>query len=204
MDLPVVVIIAAAVLGATLLVVGLALLVARASKIHPDTLELRSRFGPEYDRTVRALGSRKKAERNLLHRLRAVDALHIRPLDPVQHAQFASAWHEVQQRFVDDPRTAVSQGHDLIKQVMHARGYPVHDFDERVELLSVDHSDVVQHYRAARALAQSSAKDAASTTEDLRQAMVHYRALFTDLLVSREHEPSMFTTQPMEVRHGHA
>jgi hypothetical protein len=152
------------------------------------TNTLRGRFGPEYDRAVEARGSRKAGERDLRHRVRAVNKLEIRPLSGDDHARFAERWQQVQRQFVDDPGGAVSNAHDLIKRVMRARGYPVHDFDQRVELLSVDHGNVVQHYRAARTLAHGHARGN-STTEDLRQATVHYRALFDDLLVAPERAP---------------
>jgi hypothetical protein len=170
-------------LGAALCILLVVVVLAR-TRVRPGSLALRERFGPEYERAVKRLGSRTKAERDLARRIRAVEALPIHPLDRAQHSYFESAWHEVQERFVDDPRTAVGQAQDLIKQVMHARGYPVHDFDERVELLSVDHARVVEHYREARALVNR-ANGAEPSTEDLRKAMVHCRALVMDLLSAR-------------------
>jgi hypothetical protein len=109
----------------------------------------------------------------------------LRPLSPEERDRFSRAWKNVQARFVDDPNTAVVEGNSLVKEVMAARGYPVGDFEERAADLSVDHADVVKHYRAGRDIALRSEKGKAST-EDLRQALVHYRALFLDLLEEPE------------------
>jgi hypothetical protein len=146
--------------------------------------ELRHRFGPEYDRAVAEFGSPAQAERKLAARARRVDHIHIRELNAADRARFAGAWNTAQAQFVDDPAAAVINANQLIKEVMRARGYPVDDFEQRVADLSVDHAAVVQHYRAARALS-ASARTGDVNTEELRQAVVHYRALFADLL----HEP---------------
>ncbi len=144
---------------------------------------LREGFGPEYERTVAEYGDRSRAERELAARERRVQKLSVRLLTPEERDRFGSAWSGVQQRFVDDPNGAVSEADRLVKSVMATRGYPIDDFEQRVADLSVDHARVVQHYRAARILAQANAAGS-STTEDLRQAMVHYRVLFADLLES--------------------
>lgn len=143
--------------------------------------QLRQRFGPEYDRTIRTEGNVRKAEAALEARAKRVEALHIRPLDPSAATRFDAAWRAVQARFVDDPRGAVTEADRLVGEVMTERGYPVGDFEQRVADVSVDHPDVVVNYRAAREIAALHA-DGKATTEDLRQAMVHYRALFRDLL----------------------
>ena len=142
---------------------------------------LRQRFGPEYERTVREAGTVAKAEAALREREVRVERLNIRRLSPEDAARFSSAWRDVQTRFVDDPQRAITEADHLVGEVMHARGYPVGDFDQRVNDISVDHPNVVTNYRAARDIAQNHARGQAST-EDLRQAMVHYRALFNDLL----------------------
>jgi hypothetical protein len=142
---------------------------------------LRQRFGPEYERTIRSEGNVRKAEAALEARAKRVARLHIRPLDSTDAQRFDAAWRAVQARFVDDPRGAVTQADRLVGEVMAARGYPVGDFEQRVADVSVDHPDVVMNYRAAREIALQHAEGRA-TTEDLRQAMVHYRALFRDLL----------------------
>lgn len=150
---------------------------------------LRERFGPEYDRTVRTEGTVRKAEAELDARARRVKSLHIRPLSPSDATRFDTAWRAVQARFVDDPQGAVTEADRLVGEAMAARGYPVGDFEQRVADISVDHPDVVMNYRAAREIAQQHAQGRAST-EDLRQAMVHYRALFRDLLeTEKEHAP---------------
>jgi hypothetical protein len=143
--------------------------------------ELHRRFGPEYDRAVEEFGSPMKAERELAARTRRVEKLHFHELNSADRARYATTWRGIQEQFVDDPAGAVSGANGLIKDVMRARGYPIDDFDQRVADLSVDHASVVQHYRAARALAQAS-QDGQVRTEELRQAFVHYRALFADLL----------------------
>jgi hypothetical protein len=153
---------------------------------------LRQRFGPEYERTIRTEGNVRKAEASLEARAKRVAKLHIRPLNSTDAQRFDAAWRAVQARFVDDPREAVTEADRLVGEVMAARGYPVGDFEQRVADVSVDHPDVVMNYRAAREIALQHAAGKA-TTEDLRQAMVHYRALFRDLLEAtkdeiREHE----------------
>jgi hypothetical protein len=145
------------------------------------TAQLRRRFGPEYERVVHETGDTRKAEAQLQARQVRVERLHIRRLSEVDAARFTSAWRDVQTRFVDDPRQAIADADRLVGDVMQARGYPVGDFDERVADISVDHPAVVMNYRAARDIAQDHARGRAST-EDLRQAMVHYRALFSELL----------------------
>ena len=145
---------------------------------------LRERFGPEYDRTVRTEGTVRKAEAELDARARRVKSLHIRPLSPSDTTRFDTAWRAVQARFVDDPQGAVTEADRLVGEAMAARGYPVGEFEQRVADISVDHPDVVVNYRAAREIAQQHAQGRAST-EDLRQAMVHYRALFHDLLETK-------------------
>ena len=149
------------------------------------TEQLRERFGPEYDHAVEQTGDVRKAEASLQARAKRVAGLHIHALTPDQAAQFSSAWQRVQGQFVDDPNRAITEADKLVGEVMAARGYPVGDFDQRVEDISVDHPDVVMNYRAARDIAQHHSRGLANT-EDLRQAMVHYRALFRDLLADAE------------------
>lgn len=151
--------------------------------------QLRQRFGPEYDHTLRTEGNARRAERELEARAKRVDALHIRPLAPQDATRFDANWRAVQARFVDDPKGAVTEADRLVGEVMTARGYPVGDFEQRVADISVDHPDVVMNYRAAREIALLHARGEAST-EDLRQAMVHYRALFQDLLGARASAPA--------------
>lgn len=142
---------------------------------------LRQRFGPEYDRMVEEKGSRTKAEAELASRQRRVAGLDIRPLDPAARARYLENWAAIQEQFVDVPQEATMAAHRLVMTVMQERGYPTEGGDQMVADLSVDHANVLDHYRAAYDINQRAADDAAST-EDLRQAMIHYRALFQDLL----------------------
>jgi FtsZ-interacting cell division protein ZipA len=174
MDMQLMWIIAAAAVVAVLVV---ALLVMRGRR----SARLRQRFGPEYERTLRDEGDLRKAEAALSARAARVERLHIRPLSPDDAQRFSERWRLAQAQFVDDPKVAVTEADRLVGEVMHARGYPVGEFEQRVEDISVDHPNVVMNYRAARAIAESHARGEA-TTEDLRQAMVHYRALYGDLL----------------------
>jgi hypothetical protein len=142
---------------------------------------LRQRFGPEYDRLVEETGSRTKAEAELAGRQRRVAGLDIRPLDAAARARYADNWAAVQERFVDAPQDAVIAAQRLVLTVMRERGYPTDKADEVVADLSVEHANVLDHYRAAHDISQR-AGDGTASTEELRQAMIHYRALFQDLL----------------------
>jgi hypothetical protein len=146
---------------------------------------LRTRFGPEYERTVHDVGSEQKAEAVLDERANRVAKYHIRDLKHEERNRFSESWRRVQAKFVDDPAAAVTEADMLVTEVMSARGYPMADFDRRAEDLTVDHAHVVDHYRNARDIAVRHARGAAST-EDLRQALVHYRELFADLLNERK------------------
>jgi hypothetical protein len=143
--------------------------------------KLKSRFGPEYDRLVRDSGSERRAEAELAKREKRIEKLHLRELNRGEIDRYTGSWRTVQTKFVDAPREAVAEADRLVRDVMATRGYPMTDFEQRAADISVDHPHVVRNYRAAHDIA---ARDAAgrATTEDLRQAMVHYRALFEDLL----------------------
>jgi hypothetical protein len=145
--------------------------------------ELRRSFGSEYDHALEDAGSRSEAESELRERLRRHDELELRPLDPELRDRYEREWESVQNRFVDDPRGAIGDADGLIRDVMRARGYPVEDFDQRAADLSVDHPDVVENYRAAEEISRRSVQVEAST-EDMRRAVVHYRALFADMLAA--------------------
>jgi hypothetical protein len=145
------------------------------------TRELQGRFGPEYDRTIEGAESRRDAEAELASRAERRDSLDIKPLAAGARERYAAEWQRVQARFVDDPDGAVNEADRLIQSVMSDRGYPVDDFDQRAADISVDHPDVVENYRQGHAFARSSALGD-GTTEDLRQAMQHYRSLFDELL----------------------
>lgn len=152
--------------------------------------ELRERFGSEYDRVVEETGDRQRGERALLERQKRHEQLDIRPLDPDRARDYAAEWEAVQTRFVDDPSGAIRDADALIEALMSERGYPVGDFDTKVADLSVQHADVLQHYRAAHQIA-TAAGNGPADTESLRRALVHYRALFAALLddaVDKQHE----------------
>jgi hypothetical protein len=144
---------------------------------------LQQRFGPEYDRLVGERDSRREAEAELTGRERRVRGLDIQPLTGVARASYAGRWTSIQEQFVDTPADAVSGAQFLVADVMTERGYPAgqHDQDQVLADLSVEHSGTLDRYRAAEEISVKAAAGAAST-EDLRQAMVHYHALFADLL----------------------
>jgi len=161
-----------------------ALLIAAAAIISSRrrrSAHLKDQFGREYDRTVEAKGDRSKAEADLAEREKRVEKLHIRPLETTERRDFIDRWTEVQARFVDDPARAVAFADALLGEVMKARGYPVSDFEQRAGDISVDHPVVVEHYHKAHDIAVRHGRGEAST-EDLRQAMIHYRALFDNLV----------------------
>ncbi|HZR98024.1 MAG TPA: hypothetical protein VFE37_04915 [Chloroflexota bacterium] len=168
-------------------IVVIAAIAAWAYSQKRRSAELRERFGPEYSRAVRTSGDPRRAEAELAARQERVEQLHIRPLPAPDRERFAQAWRAAQARFVDDPAGAMADADRLVDEVMRARGYPMGAFEQRAADISVDHADVVQHYRVAHAIAQRAQRGEAST-EELRQAMVHYRALFDDLLKSEQPE----------------
>jgi hypothetical protein len=143
--------------------------------------ELQHRFGPEYDRAVETSDSRRDAENHLNEIAHRRDELTVRDLDETERARYSAEWDAVQARFVDEPGPAVDAAENLISTVMRERGYPVEDFDERADLVAVDHPDVVQHYREAHTAHERHRSAGGVETEDLRQAFVHYRALFSAL-----------------------
>ena len=149
---------------------------------------LAGEFGPEYDHTVGAMGSRGKAEAELLARKKRVGKLDIVPLSPAEADRFKLAWHNVQSRFVDSPQGTLADADLLVRDLMTRRGYPMGDFERRAADISVDHPRVVDHYRAAHEIALRD-REGQADTEALRQAVVHYRALFAELLEVAE-EPA--------------
>jgi hypothetical protein len=152
-----------------------------AQKRRSTTAGLRQKFGPEYERAVEKHGSERKAEAKLANRQDRVEKLNVRDLDPVERERFSTQWESVQSRFVDSPRGAVSEADDLVSTLMKTRGYPVSDFDQRADDISVDHPLVVENYRSAHHIALRVGTNGAST-EDLRTAMIHYRSLFEELV----------------------
>ncbi|GAA3445975.1 hypothetical protein [Planomonospora venezuelensis] len=146
---------------------------------------LRERFGPEYERTLQERENRREAEQELLAREQRFSSLDIRPLDSETREAYAKKWTEVQERFVDAPGFAVTEADHLVTAVMAERGYPTDDFEQRIADLSVAHGRTLDHYRQAHEISGRAVRKAAST-EELRQAMVHYRALFQELLEAEE------------------
>ncbi len=139
------------------------------------------RFGPEYSHAVEQYGSEARAQDALAQRAHRMEKFHASPLTREDHDRFLERWTNVQANFVDDPPGSIAQADALVSDLMRARGYPMGDFDKRAEDISVEHPQVVQNYRTAHAIAERQAKGQAAT-EDLRQALVHYRALFDELL----------------------
>jgi len=146
---------------------------------------LQERFGSEYQRTVAERGDQRAAEKELAERERQRDKIDIVPLPEDARTTYLGSWRTVQSRFVDDPAGAVGDADRLITDVMRDRGYPIEDFDQRAADVSVDHPEVVENYRAAHDIHLRNEQDGAET-EDLRQAFVHYRALFEELLEMNE------------------
>jgi hypothetical protein len=168
------------IVAAVVIVVGgiAAMLYARNRR----TTRLRGKFGdPEYARAVQEGGNQRRAEAKLEERAERVESLHIRALAPGDHARFVESWSKVQSRFVDSPGGAVTEADQLLGDVMSIRGYPVSDFEQRAADISVDHPLVMENYRVAHAIAVRQTLGRAST-EELRQAMIHYRTLFAELV----------------------
>jgi hypothetical protein len=181
----------AGLLVAILVVIVLLALLAFFAGRQRRSRRLQDRFGPEYDRTVSEAGDRRAAEAELVERTERREQFDIVPLEPEARARYVEAWRHTQAQFVDEPAEATREADRLITSVMRDRGYPVDDFEQRAADLSVDHPQVVDDYRAAHAIAAANDRSEAST-EDLRQALVHYRSLFEDLLEDRpgDHAPT--------------
>lgn len=167
--------------GLAILVVVVLLVGAGWMLMRRRSEKLRQRFGPEYGRAVEEAGGKRRAETELGARQKRVESLQIRPLAPDERERFEASWRTTQARFVDGPDQAIGEADRLVREVLQTRGYPVGEFEQRVADLSVEHGNVVTHYRAARRVALAN-ESGQATTEDLRQAMVHFKALFDDLL----------------------
>jgi hypothetical protein len=171
--------------GTTVVIVVIAIIVigavAAVVMFATRRRRLQQRFGPEYDRLVKEHDSRLKAEAELARRERRVSKLDIKPLDPAIRASYAQEWAIIQERFVDGPQGAVTQAQHLVVAVMNDRGYRTDDEQQLLADLSVDHAAFVDHYRSATVISERTSAGT-SSTEDLRQAVIHYRALFQDLL----------------------
>lgn len=162
-----------------LIVVGLITRGARRSRSE----SLRNKFGNEYDHAVHEHGSRKKAERDLIERAETVKKYNIVPLQASDRNRFRTDWQKVEQHFIERPTTAVVEADELVADIMRTRGYPMGDFDRHAADLSVTHPSVIEHYRAGHRVIGGAPGSA--STEDLRQAMLHYRSLFDELIDDR-------------------
>jgi hypothetical protein len=171
------------ILIAVFVVIVVAVVVAAATVISSrrKTERLKQHYGREYERLVSQTGSQKDAENELTARERKREKLDIVPLTPSALSDFTMRWHEVQTKFVDNPATAVGVADRLVTEVMRERGYPVDDFEQRAADVSVDHPQIVENYRAAHGIHLSQQR-ADVSTEQQREAFVHYRALFEKLL----------------------
>ena len=165
---------------AIVVVLVVILLIASAVRNRRSS-QLRSQFGPEYDRTLQTAGSRRTAEAELAGRAERRKSFEVRPLDPASRERYQQQWQGVQAGFVDAPAQSVRQADALVTQLMTERGYPMAEFDQRSADVSVDHPGEVEDYRRAHAISRAN-DDNKATTEDLRQSMTHYRSLFDGLL----------------------
>ncbi len=161
--------------------VAVVIVVAAGLYVVTRRRRLRERFGPEYERTVEERGGRLAAERDMREREKRYDSLDIKPLKGETRERYSREWSSVQGEFVDRPEDAVQDADLLVTSLMHERGYPTEGFDQRVKDLSVEHGRTLEHYRSAHEINELSVRHEA-TTEQLRGAMVHYRALFDELL----------------------
>jgi hypothetical protein len=175
-------------MGATTLIIILSVILIAAVGIAAaiflrkrKTKKLRTRFGPEYARAVQESGGRRQGEAGLQEREKRVEGFAIRPLAPTDRERYVASWRKVQAQFVNDPKSSATQADQLLGDVMSTRGYSVSDFEQRAADISVNHPLVVENYRAAHEIAVRHARGQAST-EDLRQAMIHYRTLFDELV----------------------
>jgi hypothetical protein len=170
------------VLIAILVVIVVAVVLAVWLTQRQRTQRLQQQFGSEYERTVARAGGQRNAESELAARERRRKDLNIVALEPAAQARYRESWRSTQGKFVDDPTTATREADALVARVMRDRGYPVDDdFEQQAANVSVDHPDVAENYRAAHAIFRANEKGLAST-DDLRQAFVHYRSLFAQLL----------------------
>ena len=143
--------------------------------------KLQDKFGSEYDHTMETTGNDKETQKELNERVKHVEMMNIRSLSLVERKRYLEDWAVVQSKFVDEPGQAIGDADRLIMEVMQLRAYPVSDFDQRAADISVNYPDLISNYRAARAIALKNEQQKADT-EEMRQAMIHYRSLFKELL----------------------
>jgi hypothetical protein len=174
------------ILVVAIVVVALLVAAALAAVQARRRAALRDRYGSEYDRTVDDADNRRAAERELRDRTERRERLDIRPLEPLAAQRYRDEWRVVQERFVDSPAEAVAQAHGLVTSVLRERGYPTTDEDERISMLSVDHADVLEHYRTGMRTEQRWRDSGQADTEDLRLAMQHYREVFDRMVADTD------------------
>jgi hypothetical protein len=168
-------------LVAIIIVIAVVVVVAILAAQRQRTRRLQQRFGPEYERTLARTGDRRAGEAQLADREHRRRELEVVELDASARTRYLEAWRATQGKFVDDPVAATREADELVSSVMRDRGYPVDDFEQRVGDISVDHPQVAENYRAAHAVSLANERGLAGT-DDLRQAFVHYRSLFAELL----------------------
>ena len=178
---------------AVLIAIGLIVRSARRSR----TVALRDKFGTEYDHAVRSAGNRKRAESELLARAEEVKSFEIVPLSATDRERYVRDWKRVEQHFVERPTMAVAEADEVVADVMRVMGYPMGDFDKHAAHLSVTHPRVVEHYRSGHRVITGTPGSA--STEDLRQAMLHYRALFEELIGERTRDVASDVPRANEV-----
>jgi hypothetical protein len=177
------------IIAVVILVVILIAAAIAATAMTARRRRLQQQFGPEYDRAVTEQNGRLRAEAELTDRQRRVRKLDIRPLNEQARRQYSADWMANQEQFVDSPQTAVARAYNLVVTVMTERGYPTDDTEQVMSDLSVEHAGTVGHFRAAQQISDAAASGEAAT-EDLRQALIHYRALFSDLLGAPADKPA--------------
>jgi TolA-binding protein len=192
MSAAIIVLVATVVILAVVLIAGVALMRSQSK----GSERLQEKFGTEYDRTLGESDSKQNAEAQLRDRQERVEQLHLRELGTDERVRLSRAWATTQTHFVDEPGAAIAEAQSLVDEAMSARGYPIGDFAQRAADISVDHPSVVSNYRLAQAIATKN-EGGHADTESLRQAMVHYRALFDDLLGGRIEDTKMDDLRPL-------
>jgi hypothetical protein len=167
---------------AALVLIVIAGLIARGAR-RSRSASLREKFGNEYDHAVQSAGNRKRAERDLVSRVEEVEKYPIRPLTAAEQERYRGEWQRVEKHFIERPTTAVVEADELVADIMRVQGYPMGDFEKYAAHLSVKHPRVVEHYRAGHKVMEGA--PGSTSTEDMRQSMLHYRALFEELIGTR-------------------
>ena len=176
------------IIAVVLVLVLLGLILGAIFSRRQRSKRYQNKFGPDYDHTVKSMGNAKKAQTEMDERQKHVETLNIRPLSFSERERYLAEWKAVQAKFIDQPGPATVEADHLIMEVMQLRNYPVSDFEQRAADISINYPDLVSNYRLARAIAIKNEQHQADT-EELRQALVHYRALFNELLITEQVSP---------------